>query len=214
MKIRTTTFVFTFVTVLVIILTCFTWFCNRLVDSSTSFQIYKDATLIPYRRVGILLGTNKSWHGKENPFFKYRIEAAVALFAAGKVKRFIVSGDNHLTYYDEALDMKKALMKAGVPDTLITLDFAGFRTFDSMVRCLKVFCQDSVTVISQENHTRRALFIANYLNMKAVGFCAKDPTPLFSLETNVREYFAKCKAVLDLYLFHSTPHFLGEKVKL
>jgi SanA protein len=189
--------------------------CNYWVISSTQQQLYKDIANVPFRKVGVVLGTNKVWRGEENPYFKYRIEAAAALFKAGKIKHIIVSGDNHVSSYDEPQDMKNALVELGVPDTCITLDYAGFRTFDSVIRCKEIFGQDSITVISQEFHNERALFIANYYKMSAIGFNAEDVTNEgFSLATHLREYFAKCKAVLDLYVFHSTPHFLGEKVKI
>ena len=188
--------------------------CNLWVINSTKNQLYSDMATLPFRKTGILLGTNKSWRGTENPYFKYRITAAVDLFRAGKIKHIIVSGDNHLTYYDEAKDMKDSLIKQGVPDSCITLDYAGFRTLDSMIRCLEIFGQDSVTVISQAFHNERAIFIANYYKMHAVAFNATDPSPAFSVQTNIREYFAKFKAVLDLYVLHTAPHFLGQKVKV
>ncbi|MGB9154729.1 MAG: ElyC/SanA/YdcF family protein [Alphaproteobacteria bacterium] len=191
-----------------------TWLCNHWVISSTKDQLFNTVESTPYRKTGLLLGTNKSWHGTENPYFKLRIDAAVALFKAGKIKHIIVSGDNHLSYYDETKDMKDSLLKQGVPDSCITLDYAGFRTLDSMVRCLEIFGQDSVTVISQAFHNERAIFIANYYKMHAVGFNAQDPPAMFSIQTKVREYLAKFKAVLDLYVFHTSPHFLGEKIKI
>ena len=190
------------------------WWCNHWVISSTKKQAYSNVDSIPFRRVGVVLGTNKSWHKEENPYFKYRIEAASTLFKAGKIKHIIVSGDNHISYYDEPKDMKDALVQMGVPDSCITLDDAGFRTFDSVIRCKEVFGQDSITIISQEFHNQRALFIANYYNMSAIAFNAEDVPKLFSFDTRVREYFAKCKAVLDLYVFHASPHFLGQKEKI
>lgn len=197
-----------------IVFIALTWFCNHWVISSTSGQLFNTIESTPNRKVGLLLGTNKSWHGTENPYFKYRIDAAVALFKAGKIKHIIVSGDNHVSYYDEAKDMKDSLLKQGIPDSCITLDYAGFRTLDSMVRCLEVFGQDSVTVISQAFHNERAIFIANYYKMHAIGFNAQDPPATFTIQTRLREYLAKFKAVLDLYVLHTSPHFLGEKVKV
>jgi SanA protein len=199
---------------LLVMLTLVTGLCNYWVISSTKAQIFKDVQSLPYRKVGIVLGTNKTWRGEENPFFKYRIEAASTLFKAGKIKHILVSGDNHLSYYDEPKDMKEELVKQGIPDSCITLDYAGFRTFDSMIRCKEVFGQDSVTVISQEFHNQRALFIANHYKMSAVAFNAQDVSAAFSFETRMREYLAKCKAVMDLYLFHTEPHFLGDKIKI
>ncbi len=199
---------------LVLVLIAATWFCNHWVITSTRSQLFNTVETVPFRKVGLLLGTNKSWHGAENPYFKYRIDAAVELYKAGKIKHIIVSGDNHLSYYDEAKDMKDSLLKQGIPDSCITLDYAGFRTFDSMVRCLEIFGQDSVTVISQAFHNERAIFIGNYYKMHAVGFNAQDPPAMFSVQTRIREYLAKFKAVLDVYVLHTSPHFLGPKVKI
>ncbi len=188
---------------------------NYWIIKDTREQLYSDADKIPSNNVAILLGASKtSRYGGDNLFFKYRIEAAVLLYKKGKIKHIIVSGDNHKKEYDEATDMHDALVAQGVPDSCITLDYAGFRTLDSMVRCLKVFGIKDVTVISQEFHNQRAVFIANYYDMKVVAFNAKDVPDQFSIKTRIREYFAKFKAVLDLYIFHINPKFLGEKITI
>lgn len=190
-------------------------FSNYWIIKSTKKQLYTDVNLIPKNDVAILLGASKTLkNGHENLFFKYRIEAAAELYKAGKIKYIIVSGDNHKKQYDEATDMWNALIALGIPDSCITLDYAGFRTLDSMVRCLKVFGRKDATVISQEFHNQRAVFIGNYYDMNVVAFNAKDVPNQFSLKTRVREYFAKFKAVLDLYVLHKQPHFLGEKVEI
>lgn len=186
---------------------------NYWIIKSTKAQIYSDTSLIPKNDVALLLGASKTLrNGSENLFFKYRIEAAAALFKAGKIKHIIVSGDNSKKEYDEATDMREALVTLGVPDSCITLDYAGFRTLDSMVRCLKVFGQNKITVISQRFHNERAVFIGNFYEMEVVAFNAKDVPNAFSLKTRTREHFAKFKAVLDLYLLHKQPKFLGEKI--
>lgn len=188
---------------------------NYGIIKSTKKQLYTDVNLIPKNDVAILLGACKTLrNGHENLFFKYRIEAAAALYKTGKIKHIIVSGDNHKKEYDEATDMRDALIEQGVPDSCITLDYAGFRTLDSMVRGLKVFGQKDVTVISQAFHNQRAVFIGNYYDMNVVAFNAKDVPDSFSLKVRIREYFAKFKAVLDLYVLHKQPHFLGEEVKI
>jgi SanA protein len=185
------------------------------VVNSTKAQIFNDLNKISSRKVGLVLGTSRlNRYGKPNLFFKYRIEAAVMLFNAGKIKHIIVSGDNSTSYYDESTDMHDALVEAGIPDSCITLDFAGFRTLDSVVRCLKVFGQNEIIIISQEFHNQRALFIANHYKMNALAFSTKDVPASYSIRTAVREYFAKCKAVIDLYLLNKQPHFLGEEVKI
>lgn len=188
---------------------------NYWVVNSTQAQLYSDVGSTPQNDIGLLLGANKkSSKGGDNLYFKNRIKAASDLFKAGKIKHIIVSGDNHIKEYDEATDMCDALIWEGIPDSCITLDYAGFRTFDSMVRCLKVFKQKNVTVISQEFHNQRAVFIGNYYEMNVIGFNAKDVPAKYSIKTAIREYFAKLKAVLDLYVLHTEPKFLGEEVKI
>jgi SanA protein len=188
---------------------------NYWVIKSTQSQIYNDVSKIEARTVGLLLGTSRlNRYGNPNLFFKYRIEAATALFQAGKIKHIIVSGDNSHQEYDETTDMHDALVEAGIPDSCITLDYAGFRTLDSIVRCLKIFGQTDVIIISQEFHNERALFIANYYKMNALAFSTKDVPVKYSIRTTLREYFAKCKAVLDLYILKKEPHFLGEVIKI
>lgn len=200
---------------LVLLLLLFTaisiFLSNYWIIHSTQNRIYSSVNDIPERKVGLLLGTSKLNHGGfPNLFFKYRIEAAAELFKAGKIRHILVSGDNSIKEYDEANDMREALVEQGVPDSCITLDFAGFRTLDSVVRCLKIFEQSDITIISQEFHDQRALFIADHYGMNAVAFATKDVPAKYSLKTSVREYFAKFKAVLDLYLLQKQPKFLGK----
>src|SRR5699024_6999105 len=108
---------------------------------------------IPQNKVGLLLGTSQYLKGGGvNPFFKYRIEAAVELYNHGKIDFILVSGDNKHSSYNEPRDFKQALITAGIPDDKIILDYAGFRTLDSVIRANKVFGQDSITIISQQFH--------------------------------------------------------------
>lgn len=201
---------FTIIASVVIIVLCNIWIVRQ-----TKSQIYSDITIVPENKVGLVLGTSKYFtNGTGNLFFKYRIVAAAELFKANKIKHIIVSGDNHILEYNEAADMKKALLAEGIPDSCITLDYAGFRTLDSVVRCKKVFGQDKFTIISQEFHNQRAIFISNHFDIEAVGFNAQAVPEELSITTVLREYLAKFKAVLDIYLLHGEPKFLGEPVKI
>lgn len=107
-------------------------------------------------------------------YFTFRMQAAYELFITKKVKYLLLSGDNHIKGYDEPSDMREALIKLGVPDSCIVLDYAGFRTLDSVVRCDEVFGEDSITIVSQEFHNQRALFIANKNNINAIAYNAND----------------------------------------
>ncbi|MBX9852442.1 MAG: YdcF family protein [Cytophagaceae bacterium] len=187
---------------------------NLWVVESTEDNIYFSPEKIPANDVALVLGTSKySRSGRSNLFFKYRIEAAVKLYKAGKVKHFILSGDSS-AYYNEPKDMKKALLAYGIPVSAITLDKFGLRTFDSVVRSKKVFQQRRLTIITQEFHSYRALFISRYYGIDAVAFTTEQVPKAFSLTTLTREYFARCKAIVDLYLLNKEPKFLGEEIDI
>jgi len=186
---------------------------NIIIVQSTKNKIYTNLAGVPQKDVALILGTSKyTIGGYTNLFFKYRIKAAADLYKQGKVKHIIVSGDNSLQSYNEPRQMLRALLALGIPEDAITLDFAGFRTLDSVVRCKKVFGQTKVIIVSQRFHIERALFIARKYDMQAIGYAAQDPPQKYSLTTHVREYFAKTKAVIDLYITNKKPKFLGEKV--
>ena len=112
------------------------------------------------------------------------------------------------------MEMRKALMNKGVPATAITLDYAGLRTLDSIIRCKTIFGQNKITIITQPFHSYRALFISHYYDVDAVAMVAEEPEFENSVKVRVREYFARPKAVLDLYFFKTSPIFLGEKEQL
>ncbi|MCF8257980.1 MAG: YdcF family protein [Flavobacteriales bacterium] len=189
-----------------------TWWADRRIESDTDSAVFTVAQDVPCNRVGLLLGTSQYLKsGRPNLYFTYRIEAAVALFEAGKVERFIVSGDNSRKDYNEPEAMQMALMAAGIPTDRIHLDFAGFRTFDSVVRAEKVFGQRSFTVISQDFHNRRAIYIAQQLGLDAVGFNARDVNAYYGLRTRLRERLARVKVFMDM-LLGKGPKFLGDPV--
>lgn len=176
-------------------------------------KTYSNVSLVPHRRVGLVLGCPKRvFGGWPNPFFENRIAAAAALYHHRKVDYLVVSGDNHVKGYDEPTDMKNALLDKGVPADRIYLDYAGFRTLDSVVRVKEIFGQDRVTIISQEFHNQRAIFLADHRGIDAIGFDAPEVALRYGFKTLGREQFAKMKAVLDVYLFHKQPHFLGQKI--
>jgi SanA protein len=186
--------------------------CNFWVIKSTESKIYTSVQVIPFNDVALILGTSKYFkNGNPNQFFNYRIEAAVKLYYYKKIRHIIVSGDNSLSYYNEPADMKKALIARGVPDSVITLDYAGFRTFDSVVRSKKIFNQRNITIITQRFHLYRAIFIGSFYEIDAVGFVADNTDEKKIFTIRVREYLARFLAVLDLYIFRKTPKFLGKK---
>jgi SanA protein len=178
-------------------------------------KTYSNVSLIPHRRVGLILGCPKrTFGGWSNPYFENRIAAAAELYYHRKIDYFVVSGDNHVQSYDEPTDMKKALIDKGVPADRVYLDYAGFRTLDSVVRVKEIFGQERVTIISQKFQNQRAIFLADHHGIDAIGFNAREVSLRYGLKTMSREQFAKVKAALDVYLLHKQPHFLGQKIPI
>lgn len=197
------------------ILIIFVLASNVWVVFSTRSRVLSDQQQLQKNGVALVLGTShRMISGVPNPFFENRISTAADLYKNGKVVHFILSGDNSTRYYNEPSEMKKALMKKGVPATAITLDFAGLRTLDSIVRCKEIFGQSTIIIITQPFHSYRALFISNYYHMDAVALVAKEPSQDIAAQVYFREYLARTKAILDLYVLGTAPHHLGEKEPL
>lgn len=202
------------VLILGLVLAGFVLFCNLRIDSYAKSRLYDSAEDIPHYHTAVVLGTSPNGRsGGPNRFFYARINACAELYEAGKIDRIIVSGDNRHVSYNEPEAMKRALVDKGVPASVIFLDYAGFRTLDSVVRAKEVFGQQSFVVISQQFHNERAVFIAGKKGIDALGFNAEDVGFHYGLVTYIREWFARCKVYLDL-LFGKQPHFLGEPIDI
>ena len=169
----------------------------------------------PARRAAVVMGcVPKLRGGWDNPYFTARIEAAAELWRAGKVEALVVSGDNHVEWYDEPTEMKAALVAAGVPEDRIVCDYAGFRTLDSVVRAKTIFGLDSFLVVSQDFHVRRAIFLGRCRGLDVRGYAARGvPFGRLSSRTIVREPLARVAAVLDV-LLGRRPRFGGPPVPL
>jgi SanA protein len=188
---------------------------SLMVIATARGRTYSDPVTIPARRVGLVLGCSRFLgDGRRNSFFDNRIQAAARLIRAGKVRYLVVSGDNHVAGYDEPKDMKESIVQAGVPPERVYCDYAGFRTMDSIVRVREVFGQTAVTVISQEFHNQRAIFIAQHRGVDAIAFNASEVDAYNSFKTKCREQIARANMLLDLFVFHRQPKFLGEKVAI
>lgn len=185
---------------------------NKVIVRNTKDKVYSDVTKIKTNKVGLVLGTSKTLKsGRINLYFKYRIDATVKLYKSNKISFVLISGDNGNKNYDEPTDFKNELIKHGIPANKIYLDYAGFRTLDSVVRAKEIFGQNSITIISQKFHNERAIYIAEKNGISAVGFNAKDINGKYGLKVKIREYFARTKVFLDI-LFGVEPKFLGDKI--
>ena len=190
-------------------------YANVQVSRASAGRLHRSIHSVPANRVGLLLGTSPFVvSGRLNPFFRNRIDAAAELYREGRIELIIASGDNQHPSYNEPVQMQRALVAAGVPEEVIVLDYAGFRTLDSVVRAAQVFGQRRFTIITQEFHSRRALYIANHHALDAVAYTAGDVHGYTGLRVKAREILARALAVLDLHVLRTEPRFLGEPVML
>lgn len=104
-------------------------------------------------------------------------------------------------------------MAQGIPESRIFLDYAGFRTLDSVVRAKEIFGQDRFTVISQKFHNERAVYLARHYDIEAIGFNAQDVSVNNGFKTRIREWLARVKVFVDL-LTNKQPKFLGEQIEI
>lgn len=173
--------------------------CNIYINNYSDEYLYDAINDIPETEYALLLGTSKYVIGGDNnKYFDNRIQAAVELFNAEKIKAIIVSGDNREKNYDEPSVMKNELIQQGVPDSSIIIESTGFRTYNSIIAYKKTFGTNSIVIISQKFHNTRAVFIAKKLGVNAIGYNAKDIGFMRGYKTRIREYFAKVKAVIDV----------------
>ena len=184
---------------------------DRVCQRAAKGRIFRSVEDVPKNDVALVLGTaKKTPKGSANLHFNQRIDAAVALYRSGKVRHLLVSGDNHIAGYDEPTDMSDALIAAGVPTNAITCDYAGFRTLDSVVRAKQVFGLTRCTIVSEEFHCPRALWIARRHGLDAVAFAAPDlKSARWTLRVKSREYLARAWCGIDLYVLHRSPKFSG-----
>ena len=174
-----------------------------------SRELYVSDANLPKTEVAIVLGASVV-QNEPSPILAARANAAIQLYEDGKVSKILVTGDNATTNYDEVNPVQRYLLAAGIPPQDIFLDHAGFDTYSSMYRAKVVFEATSATVVTQDFHLPRAVFIARSLGLTAYGYTAGGPS---SAEDYVREIPASVKALLDI-IVHRVPQYLGNPYPL
>lgn len=180
--------------------------CNLWIVASTRDRVHDSVATIAPREVAVVLGTSKKT-GPDTPnqHFENRMAAAAALFHDGRVERLLVSGYRDSPYYDETRDMIAKLTELGVPEDVLFADEFGLRTLDSVARAKSVFNLDDIVIVSDDFHVNRALFIADRYGLDAIALRSETVGYGDSRKVRMREYFARVKAVIDLYLIHPDP---------
>lgn len=162
-------------------------------------RIHTDPAEVPPHDVALVLGAQVLPSGRPSRYLRGRLDAAIALYRAGRVRAVLVSGDNGTNGYDEPGVMRSHLEQHGIPAGRIVEDHAGFDTYDSMVRARRVFGADSAVLVSQAYHLPRAIAIARLTGLDAVGFADTSmPVTPRMRSYELREVLAGVKMVLDV----------------
>jgi vancomycin permeability regulator SanA len=155
---------------------------------------------VPPHDVAIVFGAGVTPQGQPTPYLRQRVETAVNLYKAGKAKHLLMSGDNRTTHYNEPEVMGRLAQSLGVPASAITLDYAGYNTYDTCYRAKHIFGIDSALVVSQAYHVPRAVMACSGAGIATVGVDAVHTGRDFGVLYELRETLAIDKAFLQLFL--------------
>jgi vancomycin permeability regulator SanA len=170
------------------------------VDAAASGHLFSDAAKVPATPVALVLGASVNPDGTPSSFLKARLDLAHELYAAGKIKVILVSGDNGTVHYNEPDNMVKYLVSVGVPAKKVVADYAGFDTYDSCVRAKKIFGVDKLTVVTQSYHLMRAVATCRAVGIDAQGV-GDDSVSTYTQDWTlgeVRELLANDKMAWDV----------------
>lgn len=174
--------------------------------------IYDKIESVPPAYCGIVLGAGVR-NERVTPVLQDRLETAFALYQAGKIQRFLLTGDHSRKNYDEVNTMKDYLTKKGVNDSVIFLDHAGFDTYNSMYRAKNIFQVKDAIVITQDFHQNRSIFLARSMGLAASGYIADKRVYKGRLYLAFRESVAVAKAFFNV-VFQSNPVYKGEVIPI
>ncbi|MBE2266927.1 MAG: YdcF family protein [Anaerolinea sp.] len=169
------------------------------VSAQYGAAIYTPET-VPDRPAALVLGAGLWFDGTPSTVLRNRVAMAVDLYHAGKVDRLIMSGDGRAPEGDEPAAMRQIALEAGVPDSAILLDPLGVRTYESCARAQSVYGETAITLVTQNFHLLRSLFICDSLGLDAVGVApVEERTELRALVGwEVREIGATALAWWDV----------------
>jgi vancomycin permeability regulator SanA len=187
--------------------------CALYVAQQTKSGRYTDISAVPPARIAIVFGAGLEDDGSPSGMLADRLDAAIALYRAGKVQRLLLSGDHSRDNYDEVNAMRRYVLARGVPASDLASDFAGFRTYDSCYRARAIFGVEKAVLITQRYHLPRALYTCRRLGIDAVGLGTEDwgkyPNGMMRAYT-WREWLASAVALWQVDVAHPQPRYLGK----
>lgn len=161
----------------------------------------------------VVFGAGVREDGTLSDMLADRMDTGIALYKAGAGKKLLLSGDHGRVDYNEVGAMRDYAVAAGVPETDIFLDHAGFSTYETLRRAQDIFGVSSAVLVTQEYHLYRALYIADQLELDTVGVSADRHTYWGQWYRDLREIAARNKDFFTC-LFRPDPTYLGESIAI
>lgn len=140
----------------------------------------------------LILGAKVHEGGILSDMLRDRMDAGIALYKEGSVKKLLLSGDNS-GKWGEVTAMKEYAMQNGVPEADIIMDEEGFSTYESLSRAKQVYGIEKLVIVTQKYHLYRALYIAKHMDITAVGCDAALHSYGGQLYREIREILARVK---------------------
>lgn len=186
---------------------CVNWTMVRDAKSKVH-AIIADA---PVSSVGLVFGAGLKRDGTPSDALGDRVQTAVELYQAGKVRKLLMTGDNGSSDYDEVTAMKRYAVARGVPASDVVLDYAGFRTYDSCYRAKDIFMVMDVIAVSQAFHLPRILYLCQARGIVTAGMVADKRDYSGERSWAVREFIARTITWIEVNITRPEPRFLGKK---
>jgi SanA protein len=185
---------------------------NVYVKSTTKKHISYSLKKFPKNDVGIIFGAGINGN-QPSKYLKDRLDAGILLYKSNRINKILLSGDNGREEYDELTVMKNYCYEHGVDTTKIFIDYAGFDTYSTMYRAKHIFKIKKATLISQEYHLNRAVYIGQKLGIKSVGYSANKGEYRGYKYVTFREYGSIFKSFFDV-LRSREPRFSGNPINI
>ncbi|MEB3340871.1 ElyC/SanA/YdcF family protein [Okeania sp.] len=185
---------------------------NFYIRVATSRYRYKNPEEIPAKPIAIVFGAGIWQDGTPTPMLADRVQGAVNLYNIGSVKKILMTGDNSAYDYNEVKAMQEYAISRGVPIENITLDYAGFSTYESCYRAKEIFGINQAVLVTQNYHLPRAVYTCRQLGVDAVGLGTIDWGKFRNdsmRRYSTREFLAVLKAFLEVHITRPKPTFLG-----
>ncbi|MGK7919458.1 MAG: vancomycin high temperature exclusion protein [Trichodesmium sp.] len=185
---------------------------NFYVRLTTNKYRYQNSEEIPTKPIAIVFGAGVWEDGTPTPMLADRVEGAVNLYNIGSIKKILMTGDNSTPDYNEVKAMQEYAINRGVSIEDITLDYAGFSTYESCYRAQAIFGITQAILVTQNYHLPRAVYTCRQLGIDAMGFGRKDWGKYRNdsmRRYSFREFLAVLKALWEVHITRPQPTFLG-----